>query len=296
MQPSNLFGRLIFADSLMEHLLSSLADLNRKFQAHGDMNITDEEANAIVERVVDMVGLPRSRPTEVALTPVFTYVDRLNKTHKKSSSIVVPPFACHWGIVVGPPAIQTLFHLLFVENVGPNAESSTVENRQIRFHYRPWEGPLANATFVGQTRYELGQLVALGQAMIQEFGSYHRLFWNCQTFAKCYLRVITDYPAAKFDNWTSADTTRLFLCAFLVGAPFATTNKVKETIQAKRLIRKIESIPKNLTAAEDESAETIMTIYEVLKQDPSWGSNVGPVEDTSDEPGFLSRLWKFLFE
>ena len=286
--------RMSSTESGMDSLLSSLASLERKFKEHEDMNITDEEANAAVRRVVDAIGVGTSPPTGVAFAPVHTYVHQLDKTPKPwSSSIVVPPFACHWGIVVGPPERQTLFHLLFVDDVGRQAESSTVENKNIQFHYAR-VGSLANTQYVGQTRYHTDQLVALGDAMIREFGSYHRLFWNCQTFAKCYLRVITGDHEAKFDNWTSADTSRLFLCAFLVGTPFATTNKVKENLQAERLIRKIESIPEQVTT-EDQSAQTIAAIYEALKQDPSWGSKVGKLEDMSARPGFFDQLLKRLF-
>ena len=41
------------------------------------------------------------------------------------------------------------------------------------------------------------------------------------------MRVITGKVQANFDDWTSADTSRLFLSAFVVGAPFAATNKSK---------------------------------------------------------------------
>jgi len=278
----------------MEYLVSSLASLQRKFQEHEEMNITDEEADAVVRRVVDSVGVGTSRCTDVALAPVYTYVHQLHKTPGAGSpSIVVPAFASHWGVVVGPPHRQYLYHLLFVDDVGREKQDSTIQNEHIRFHVvkRSDQKPLPN---VGQTRYTLEQLDVLGMAMIREFGSYHKLFWNCQMFAKCYLRVITGDHKAKFDNWTSADTSRLFMCAFLVGTPFAATNKVEETDRAKQLVSKLESIPKSLTP-EDESKDTIWVIYEALKQNPSWGANVGQVEDTSAKPGFLNRLSKVLF-
>jgi hypothetical protein len=280
----------------MELLVSSLTRFRRKFEQHKEMEITNEEANAVVKRVVDIVGLGTNEPAGVAFAPVHTYVHQLNKTPTAwpSSAIVVPPFACHWGIVVGPPERQRLFHLLFVKGVGREAESSIVENRHIRFHDTKLEEPLANTKYVGQTRYTTDQLDALGEAMIREFGNYHKVFWNCQTFAKCYLRIITGDHEANFDSWTSADTSRLFLCAFLVGTPFATTNKVKENVQAERLIKKIESIPDHLST-EDKSAQAIAAIYEALKQDPSWGREVGKLEDLSDRPGFLEQLLKILF-
>ena len=109
----------------MESLLSSLASLDRKFKEHESMNMTDEEANVAVRRVGDAAGVGRNPPTEVAMSPVHTYVHQLDKTPKDwSTSNVVPAFACHWGIVVGPPDSQRIFHLLFVDDVGREAETS----------------------------------------------------------------------------------------------------------------------------------------------------------------------------
>jgi hypothetical protein len=46
--------------------------------------------------------------------------------------------------------------------------------------------------------------------MIKEFGDYHRVFWNCQTFAKCYLQVICgEQASAQFDAWTLSDTSNM---------------------------------------------------------------------------------------
>lgn len=165
-------------DSGMESLVSCLARFDEKLREHKEMTMTEEEANAVVRRVVDAVGVGADGPSGVSFAPVHTYVHQLDKTTRvwPSSSIVVPPFACHWGIVVGRPEGQTLFHLLFVEDAGREAEGSRVENKLIRFHYTSLERPLANAKYVGQTRYNTDQLSALGRTMIQEFGSYHKVF------------------------------------------------------------------------------------------------------------------------
>ena len=44
--------------------------------------------------------------------------------------------------------------------------------------------------------------------MIVAFGTYHRLFWNCQTFAKCFLRFICE-ERASFDGFTTSDASNL---------------------------------------------------------------------------------------
>lgn len=214
----------------MEPLAASLSGFERKLKKNRKMEITNEEANSVVKRVVDAIGVGKNEPVGVSLSAVHTYVHQLDKTTNTwgSPSIIIPPFACHWGIVVGPSESQTLFHLLLVEGAGEEVGTSRVENKYIRFHHTSLHEPLANTKYVGQTRYNTDQLNALGRAMIREFGNYHKVFWNCQTFAKCFLRVITGDDKVNFDSWTAADTSRLFLCAFLVGTPLATTRKVKE--------------------------------------------------------------------
>ena len=115
--------------------------------------------------------------------------------------------------------------------------------------------------------------------MISEFGSYHKVFWNCQTFAKCYSRVVTGKTEATFDDWTLVDTSRLFLCAFLVGALFATINRVHEKRRAEKLVKQIESIPASLSM-EGRSAKPIEGMYAELELDLSSGAEHGQVLDT----------------
>jgi hypothetical protein len=49
----------------------------------------------------------------------------------------------------------------------------------------------------------------IGEKLIAAFGDYHKIFWNCQTFAKVFLRNICGKPEADFGHWTSTDTTKL---------------------------------------------------------------------------------------
>ena len=50
------------------------------------------------------------------------------------------------------------------------------------------------------------------------------------------------HARSTFDHRTSADTSRLFMCAFLIGAPVAKTNKTKENVRMKTLVNKVNSI------------------------------------------------------
>ena len=281
----------------MDSLLSSLLHFERSLKGDMTIRLTDEEVEAVVQRVLDSAPSPRTgRCTDIALVPVRTNVHQLTKSPIPglSPSIVVPAFACHWGIVVGEPDHRKLYHLVFTDDTEVRTAHSNVKNQYIRFHSSLLLKPLPDAKPVGHTHYTGDELEALGIAMIREFGSYHRVFWNCQTFAKCYLRVITGKTDADFNDWTLADTSRLFLCAFLVGAPFATTNRVRENRRAEKLVKRIESIPANLSA-EDRSAKAIVAMYNELKLDPSWGAAHGQILDTTEKPGFLEKLLTLLF-
>ena len=51
---------------------------------------------------------------------------------------------------------------------------------------------------VGQTSFSVPELIRIGVDMIKAFGNHHIVFWNCQMFAKCYLRVIAGSDAALY--------------------------------------------------------------------------------------------------
>ena len=280
----------------MDSLLSSLLQFERRLKTDETMRLTEEEMDGVVKRISESAQRRTGDRRKIGLVPVHTYVHQATKALIPGTSpcIAVPAFASHWGIVVGEGNHQKLFHLVFVDDMDGDGSSSAVENQKIRFHmWEPFKPP-PDIKHVGNTHYSIEELEALGDAMIHEFGSYHKVFWNCQAFAKCYLRVVTGDIAAKFDDWTSADTSRLFLCAFLVGAPFATTNKFRENSRSEKLVKQIESIPANLSAAE-RSGRAIEAMYRHLRQDPSWGAEHGQLSDTTGTPAFLERVITLLF-
>lgn len=86
---------------------------------------------------------------------------------------------------------------------------------------------------VGETRFDLFEL-HIREEIISAFGNYHLVFWNCQMFAKCYLRVITGSDAT-FDHWTTADVTNLFLCVFVVSTPIASSLRFEQQRRMRQL-------------------------------------------------------------
>ena len=146
--------------------------------------------------------------------------------------------------------VATLYHLVLKTDIDGNRAVDFVpttvkpDSHWIQF------GTMKD---VGFTEYDHEERIRIGYDMIKEFGNYHRVFWNCQTFAKCYLAVITN-DAAVFDNWTAADTTALFLCAFTVTIPVVTSFKATQTVRAAKVIKKSKAL-----AATREETESMST-------------------------------------
>ena len=66
---------------------------------------------------------------------------------------------------------------------------------------------------LGYTTYNEFQLKKVGVRMLEEFGDYHTVFWNCQMFVKCFLRVITGDEAEgeceRSDVYSREDTMEI---------------------------------------------------------------------------------------
>jgi len=212
----------------------------------------------------------------------------------------LPPFASHWAVVVGDIDSRDggrLCHLVLAEfegNMGVRWEDRCVYG-QDTFIQR------GQLTRLGYTKYHEYQLVTIGRRMIDEFGDYHTVFWNCQMFAKCFLRVITDDEAV-WDKWTSADVASLFLCAFIIPAPLATTTRIKQGTNENRVVKAgqaaaAESVP---SAAGDSPTDAPLKILSerVIKEmfeagiDEARANKIDRLKDSPSKEGLIKRIWK----
>lgn len=137
-------------------------------------------------------ALAASSSHAIRLAPVRTYASS-GKTLTSGTfpGVAVPAFASHWGVVVG----RTLYHLNFQNPLDIELVSGDLsrEGKPIKFTYGPAEPDKIKASqIVGETRYDHETLISIGEALIEAFGSYHRLFWNCQVFADCFLYLIAN--------------------------------------------------------------------------------------------------------
>ena len=125
--------------------------------------------------------------------PVRSYIQTVGTLNSSTfPKVVVPAFAVHWGVVVGP----TIYHLVFEDDNDANLECNDPyrDGKPICFTFTKWKRPtecLEALPIVGSTKFEHIKLCEIGEKLVEEFGNYHRLFWNCQVFAKCFLRLIT---------------------------------------------------------------------------------------------------------
>ena len=206
----------------------------------GEQITQDLRANASA-RYPPFAGVTEG-PTNVTLWTVSTYVREPKPGNVQYARIapLVPGFASHWGIVVQKTDPRDpknedvwLFHLCLEEDEGRRSVKLAVDglvkgDKQLK-------GKKVDE--VGRTRFSIDQITRIGREMIDAFGDYHLVFWNCQMFAKCFLRVISDDIGATFDQWTSADVTNLFLCALVISAPLATGLKSSEVTKMKEMRR-----------------------------------------------------------
>ena len=242
--------------------------------------------------------------TPVNILPVSTYVTQAKAGTPGSVNVApkLPPFAAHWGIVVGEPTKERtafLLHLVLEEDEdGNRAVEFSATN--VGSESRSIKGSAVKQ--VGQTRFSVPELIRIGVEMIKAFGNYHLVFWNCQMFAKCYLCVITGSDAA-FTQWTSAEITNLFLCAFLVPSTIASTSKAKEQRRMSRL-REVGSRAAGKQSEEgteftDEdlfkaSDEAIDLMREAISDEEIFRKVSGPVKDSPDKHGVIhgiKSLW-----
>jgi hypothetical protein len=136
--------------------------------------------------------LETSSPHAISVVPVRTFIGN-GETLSSGTfpGFVAPAFASHWGIVVD----DTLYHLIFRNQEHANLALNDLsrQGKPIRFACSYLEQDKINqCQVVGETYYDHRGLTKIGKALIEAFGSYHRLFWNCQVFADCFLYLITN--------------------------------------------------------------------------------------------------------
>jgi hypothetical protein len=156
----------------------------------------DEEA--ILQQVLPSVPkMPQNgRQWDVEIYDVKSYVMAGNTSRSGPfRKVVVPAFASHWAVVID----GFIYHLVFARDQDAELESndSSREGAEICFRMRNLvkRGKTeidGEATLVGKTRFHPGILTEIGERLVDAFGDYHRLFWNCQTFAKLFLHIVTE--------------------------------------------------------------------------------------------------------
>ena len=214
-----------------------------------------------------------SRPQfgNVTLAPVSTYIYRkeLSKT-LGNTRVVFPTFASHWAIVITEPGFSSghIYHLLFEDPRAAQLSAAANISRRVKFATEVLEEKPEGAKQVGMTRFTHDERVKIGKAMVDAFGDYHRVFWNCQHFARLYLSVITD-GAANFEEWNAGEASNLFLCAFLVTSPLASTNKAAATKRVNEVIAKMSESTSDLSEREvlDASDEAITLAQHLVAED-----------------------------
>ena len=269
------------------------------------LEITPERAKEVIETVSSN---PREQTTSTPITllQVSTYVAEAKEENAGCAYVhpKQPPFASHWGVVVGDLTRggAFLFHLVLR---GDGATRRVEFKASIVNSKSDW---IINAAVkpVGQTKYPVQELARIGEEMIETFGSYHLIFWNCQMFAKCYLHIITGDDTV-FTQWTSADVTNLFLCALIVPMPLASTSKSNETRKMKQLgkvgreavqRKALDTLAQRDNITDEELFEASDAIMDLMKiswrDDETLKSLSRPIKDSDDKIGLIGEIGRFI--
>lgn len=264
--------------------------------------VTPSRAQEIIDTVSTDHSTSAATSVPITLLLVSTYVNESKSVDSGFAYVhpKQPPFASHWGIVVDDLAggEAVLLHLVL---------QGDGKDRKVRFEMRNVDETskyIKGATVqpVGETKYQLKELLRIGNAMIRAFGNYHLIFWNCQLFAKCYLQVITGNNAV-FTQWTSADVTNLFLCTLVVPMPIASTSKQRERNKAKDIsdvgrltaeLSKFRGNAEEREVTEEEVFRASDTVIDLMKA--SWVDDETlkrvsqPIKDSSDKVGLIGTI------
>jgi len=252
--------------------------------------------SVILQDVRPSIPVPTGPLQHVNVGRVSTYIyqKELSKT-TGNMRVVFPTFASHWAVIVcdmdSPNRHGHGYHLIFQEPVAAQLTPPPGISREIVFTPMFLESMPEGMKEVGTTRFSHPDRMNIGMALIKAFGSYHRVFWNCQHFARLYLKVITDGLGA-FEEWTLSQTLNRFLCAFIVTTPIAATNKKIETRKAKEILAQFPSAPSNANEqmvldASDEAMTLAQTlaIEDYTKNHPNEVrvERRGPLRDMLDK-------------
>ena len=209
---------------------------------------------------------PASGPSPFRLEKVRSYYSSrpAKNVSGRWTCLAVPGFTTHWGVLIG----NHCYHLTFDGQPPQNGAG------QIWIEITASGHPICLSVYIvkdknvveqyeelGQTKYSNSQVADIATALINAFGDYHRLFWNCQVFAEILLEVLTDgkkFPRYRHGafllsaRWTSVDAAQVFLCAFVISLPTATTvrtrfeeRKRKALAELKDLIIELEGLCSN---------------------------------------------------
>jgi len=272
---------------------------------------------------------PASGPSPLRLEKVRSYHSSqpAKNVAGRWTCLAVPGFTTHWGVLVG----NHCYHLTFDGQPPQKQHRTDLDAITASGH------PICLSVYIvkdknvveryeelGQTKYSNSQVADIATALINAFGDYHRLFWNCQVFAEILLEILTDgkkfpryrYPTFSLSSsWTSVDAAQVFLCAFVISLPTATTvrarfveRKRKALAELKDLITELEGLCSNPSRrmirefvflilvsevdAEDISERVISGVQDVVALDANCELGMQIIEDDTreQEPSLWMRF------
>jgi len=131
------------------------------------------------------------KPSSVEVPVILQQVQGMSYGDRKEGETF-----SHWAVIVGP---HFYYHLVFdffkngEKQVNPQGvifQKDLLSNLKKKI-------PDPKTVIVGSTRFSPAledaddEILIIGKYLITKFGKYHRIFWNCQHFAKILCLVLT---------------------------------------------------------------------------------------------------------
>jgi len=208
----------------------------RHSYTNDEVNLIEQDMEEWIANKIKNKKISESRILEVKMETV------IGLSYSKDKEGI--PFE-HMALQIGG---DFYYHLVFEfdedgkDPIGVRFQRDLVENIRRK----------CQQALIGETRYTSDDIMKIGKYLITKFGTYYKIFWNCQHFARILATVLTNGTI----NTDFFLTTDRFIAGFLFRLPI--TGSLTATSILKPSEKKLDKLLKKVS---DEYKEIL--IFEI---------------------------------
>ena len=224
--------------------------------------IPNPESDKVTQNLVETSA--SFQASKVFVVPIKTYdTSMYGPFFNGAAANVVPGITSHWGVVLEIPQLNhhALYHLIFIEW----QDRSTGDiHRKVGLHSQTVDATFATevGTEVGTTE-RMEDAHKIGEMLVNGFGSYHHVFWNCKKFMNCFLQILTKSDSDFYTHF-QPERSKPFIPAFFLSADIKPSNA--HPSELTEMLEKLDIGPMD----ESESDKFISYYYNQAQADPKW--------------------------